>query len=233
MGNFCEAPQVQVSNGPLLVTEYLYKSLIISILQGDISEEGSDALVLSNTPTLSNNYPQTRSLLNRAGVKPQAECLDLLTSLNQFDYGMAVYTTAGELDASFLIHAIIPEWNGEVDDKKFEECLKNCLKIAQKLMVNSISFPVLGTHSNSFPKQISCELMFKAVKEFMDENEGKSDLKNVRFISSENPTVRLLKMIGDRAFFGENGGIFRKKEGSELKIYESLSFTTLEKDNKI
>ena len=235
MGNLCEAPQVQVSNGPLLISEYLYKSLIISILQGDISEEDVDALVISNTPNLSNNFPQTRSILNRAGSKPQSECMDLLTSLKQFEYGMAIYTTAGELDANYIIHAIIPEWVGDFQDKIFEDCVKNCLKIAQKLRVSSISFPVLGTHNNSFPKQMSCELMFKGIKEFLNDNEGKLEIKNIRFISSENPTVRLLKMIADKSFFiGEGGNLFkRESNGNNVKNYESLSLTTLDKADKI
>ena len=229
MGNFCEAPQVQLSSGPLLISEYLYKPLIISVFQGDISEEDSDALVISNTPRLSANYPATRSILNRAGSKIQIEIGDLLISLNEFEYGTTLYTSAGELEAIFLFHAVIPEWGADDAEAKFEECIKNCLKLAEKMKINTISFPILGTLNNSFPRDISCELTMKVVKRFCDDSVGfERDLKSVRIISSENPTVRLVKSIGDRIFLlGSNFGSLRKT--TEVKSYQSLSLTTIEK----
>jgi len=231
MGNFCEAPQVQFSSGPLLISEYLYKPLIISIFQGDISEEDSDALVLSNTPNLSANFPSTRSILNRAGSKIQAETLDLLTSLNEFDYGTALYTTAGELEAGYLIHVITPEWGSDEAQGKFEESIRNCLKLAEKLKLNSLSFPILGTLNNSFPREVSCELILKGIRKFCDDTLGETrELKNIRVISSENPTVRLMKNIGDRMFLmGEKNHNFQK---TEVKSYQSLSLSTIEKNER-
>lgn len=235
MGSICEAPQVQFSSGPLLIAEYQYKSTLISILQGDLSEEDCDALVISNTPTLSHDFPQTRSLLNRAGTKPQADCANLLISLQKFEAGAAIYTVAGELDASFLIHAIVPEWQGDREDRAFGECVRNCLKLAEKLRVSSISFPVLGTARNCIPKEISCELFFKELKGFLAENAGKegksqenAELCNVRVISSENPTVRLLKNVADRAFFNEKLEFCAKKP-QEVMRYKDVCLTTLEK----
>lgn len=230
MGNFCEAPQVQLSNGPLLISSYIYKNLLISLFQGDLSEEDTDAIVLSNTPTLSTTYPPTRSILSRAGSKPQIEVKELLISLKHFDYGMALYTTAGELDAFYLIHAIIPEWTGGSDDQKFEECIQNCLKIAEKLRFGSITFPILGTSNNSFPKQTSCELLFKGLKDWIDEkDEGQIELKEVRIISSENPTVRLMKTIGDKAFYVDRLSKELERKGSDAKRYESVCLTNIEK----
>lgn len=238
MGSICEAPQVQFSCGPLLISEYQYKTSTISILQGDLSEEDCDALVLSNTPTLSHDFPATRSLLNRAGPKPQAECVNLLTSLQKFQEGAAIYTTAGELEATFLIHAIVPQWQGEAQDKVFRECVRNCLKLAEKLRVSSISFSVLGTAKNCIPKETAAGLFFEELRQFIAESEDfakkaekTENCCSFRVISSENPTVRMLKNVADRTFFKEKLEFFAKKP-QEVMRYKDVCLTTLEKNEK-
>lgn len=229
MGSICEAPSVQLSYGATLISELQFQSSLISIHQGDLSEEISEAIVISNNPILSSKLTATRNIINLSGPKVAAECNDLLSSLNQFDEGMAIYTTAGELETDYLIHAIIPEWRGdEKSEELFVESILNCLKIAKKLEISSISFPLLNNQENSIPKNVAADIMIKTIKNYiLEKKDNDGVILNIRLVSNENPSVRLLKSSLDRIFFDELKFSLKGEENKENRVkgYKSVSFT--------
>ena len=83
--------------------------------------------------------------------------------------GEAVITTAGNLPAKFVIHAVGPVWN---DGKNNEEQLLylayfNSLKLAIEHRVRTISFPNISTGIYRFPKDRAALIAINASQDFL------------------------------------------------------------------
>ncbi len=94
--------------------------------------------------------------------------------------GEAVATTAGEMDAKYVIHTVGPVYNqcGNQCKILLESCYLNALKSAQELGCKSIAFPAISTGIYGYPKEEAATITYNAVKVFLEE---KYDIE-VRFI---------------------------------------------------
>src|SRR5687768_17613981 len=59
--------------------------------------------------------------------------------------GEAVWTTAGALPASYVIHVVGPNYNaGQRDPALLESCYRNALRIADELGVKTLALPAVS-----------------------------------------------------------------------------------------
>nr|WP_119317332.1 macro domain-containing protein [Companilactobacillus formosensis] len=82
--------------------------------------------------------------------------------------GTAVYTSAFDLNADYVIHAVGPRYqDGEHGE---EELLSNAyqsvMKLAQKLEVNSLAIPFLSTGVYGYPLEDAVKIAVETVKKF-------------------------------------------------------------------
>ena len=82
--------------------------------------------------------------------------------------GTAVYTSAFDLNADYVIHAVGPRYqDGEHGE---EELLSNAyqsvMKLAQKLEVNSLAIPFLSTGVYGYPLEDAVKVAVETVKKF-------------------------------------------------------------------
>ena len=80
----------------------------------------------------------------------------------------AVYTSAFDLNADYVIHAVGPKYqDGEHGE---EELLSNAyqsvMKLAQKLEVNSLAIPFLSTGVYGYPLEDAVKVAVETVKKF-------------------------------------------------------------------
>jgi O-acetyl-ADP-ribose deacetylase (regulator of RNase III) len=89
--------------------------------------------------------------------------------------GKAFITKGYNLPAKYVIHTVGPIINYEVsenDKKLLKDCYKNSLKLAQENGIKTIAFPCISTGVFRFPKDLAVRCAFKAVNEFISENQN-------------------------------------------------------------
>ncbi len=142
---------------------------MIHVIRGDITKISVDAIVnAANTSLLGGSGVD--GAIHRAGGKAiLEECQKIRSRQGGCKVGEAVITTAGNLPAKFVIHAVGPVWN---NGKNNEEQLLylayfNSLKLAIEHRVRTISFPNISTGIYRFPKDRAALIAINASQDFL------------------------------------------------------------------
>lgn len=111
--------------------------------KGDITKITIDAIVnAANSSLLGGGGVD--GAIHRAGDPQILEaCMIIRQQQGGGKTGEAVYTTAGNLPARYVIHTVGPVWNGGGKNEAalLANCYRNSLIIANELKLQSIAFP--------------------------------------------------------------------------------------------
>lgn len=77
--------------------------------------------------------------------------------------GEAVISSAGELAARYVIHAVGPIWQGgsAQEEKELESAYKRCLELAAAHDATSVAFPALSCGAYGYPLDLAAEIALK------------------------------------------------------------------------
>ena len=103
----------------------------------------------------------------------------------------AVITSAGNLPASAVIHAVGPVWRGgdEQEAELLTDAYRNSLLLAAANNYRSIAFPAISTGVYGYPKQAAAEIAVKTVKAFLTRY---NPLERVCFVCFDNETAEII-----------------------------------------
>ncbi|MBO3770034.1 MAG: macro domain-containing protein [Candidatus Brockarchaeota archaeon] len=104
--------------------------------------------------------------------------------------GEAVYTSAGSLNAKYVIHAVGPRMGEGNEDEKLRNATWNSLKLAEQLGLNSIVFPAISTGVFGYPKDKCAQVMLKTIKDYVLSG-GK--LKEIMICLYDDETYRIFE----------------------------------------
>ena len=130
----------------------------IEVLQGDLCQEKTDAIVNIISKDLNMDRAGKLSQTVKQLAGPQVE-----TELKQFAQQSgetALITSGGNLPAKKIIH-LIPDTNNEVH---LQQCVERCFRLAETHGLGSISLPAVGTGVFCVSAVDSASLIFKALK---------------------------------------------------------------------
>ena len=149
----------------------------ISLVEGDITEETTDAIVNAANSRLAGGGGVDGAIHRAGGPSIMEEC----RKIGGCPTGKAVITTGGNLRARYVIHAVGPVYR---DGKSREAALLRsaylaCLKIASKQGLKSIAFPSISTGAYGFPLKEAAYIALETVIEYAKEHE---DIELVRFV---------------------------------------------------
>ena len=115
----------------------------VEILQGDITEDDSDAIVnTTNAKMQLEGSGVAGAILEKGGPEIQAVCDALVAQGIHLQEGKVCDTRAtGNLKCSKVFHVVVPVSHKQMLGKTIAACLKR----AEKLHLNSIAFPAIGT----------------------------------------------------------------------------------------
>lgn len=140
----------------------------ISLIKGDITKIKVCAIVnAANNSLLGGGGVD--GAIHQAGGKA---ILDECKKIGWCDTGNAVITTAGLLDAKYVIHTVGPVWCGgnNNEDELLKSCYQKSLELAKKYQLKRIAFPNISTGVYRFPKERAAEIAVKTVCDFLKEN---------------------------------------------------------------
>jgi O-acetyl-ADP-ribose deacetylase (regulator of RNase III) len=137
----------------------------VHLIHCDITEFNVDAIVNSANKSLLGGGGLDYIIHKKAGSLMKADCIKINTEKGGCHTGQAEVTTAGNLPAKFLIHAVAPRWlNGEKGEEQLLcDTYHNALKKAEDIKAKTVSFPNLGTGIYKFPKQIAAKIAIGTV----------------------------------------------------------------------
>jgi O-acetyl-ADP-ribose deacetylase (regulator of RNase III) len=153
------------------------KNTVISIIQGDITEMETDALVNAANNHLWMGGGVAGALKRSGGQVIENEA----KNKGPIEIGEAVVTTAGALNAKYVIHAAGMGMDLRTDATKIQNATTNSLKRAHELELRSIAFPSIGTGVGGFPLKDAARIMLGSTVKFLSEFED-TTLEKIIFV---------------------------------------------------
>ncbi|MEU6280248.1 O-acetyl-ADP-ribose deacetylase [Streptomyces sp. NPDC047028] len=126
----------------------------ITLVQGDITRQSADAIVNAANSSLLGGGGVDGAIHRRGGPAILEDCRKLRAS--QYGRGLptgrAVATTAGELNARWVIHTVGPVWSDTEDRSELlTSCYRESLLTADELGARTVAFPAISTGVYRWP----------------------------------------------------------------------------------
>ncbi|MGW6904761.1 O-acetyl-ADP-ribose deacetylase [Streptomyces sp. NPDC054940] len=151
----------------------------IRLVQGDITRESVDAIVNAANSSLLGGGGVDGAIHRRGGPEILAECRKLRASQygKGLPAGQAVATTAGELDARWVIHTVGPVWSATEDRSELlASCHRESLRVADELGARTVAFPAISTGVYRWPMDDAARIAVEAVRNV------RTAVEEVRFV---------------------------------------------------
>ena len=148
----------------------MHPSIIIKV--ADITKENVCTIVNAANSSLMGGGGVDGAIHRAGGFKILEACRAIRKNKypNGLPTGEAVATTAGDMDAKYVIHTVGPIYSqcGTQCKELLESCYINSLKTAQELGCKSIAFPAISTGIYGYPKEEAATIAYNAVKTFLE-----------------------------------------------------------------
>lgn len=119
----------------------------ISLVEGDITEQDTDAIVNAANAQLVLGAGVAGAIRRKGGPQIQLEC----DQIGGTPVGTAVITSGGLLKARYVIHAVGPQMGEGSEDAKLKGATLSSLKLADEKGLRSLAFPAISTGIFGFP----------------------------------------------------------------------------------
>ena len=159
-----------------------------SIVVGDITESGADAIVNAANTTLLGGSGVDGAIHRAAGPELLAEC----RTLGGCETGKAKITRGYRLSARYVIHTPGPIWQGggRGEAALLASCYRSCLLLAAEKGLETVDFPSISTGVYRYPLPQAATVALKAIMDFLDTH----DLpRQVRMVCHTEETARVYR----------------------------------------
>ncbi|MEV0975403.1 O-acetyl-ADP-ribose deacetylase [Streptomyces sp. NPDC049915] len=139
----------------------------ITLAQGDITRQSADALVNAANSSLLGGGGVDGAIHRRGGPAILEDCRKLRASSygKGLPTGQAVATTAGELDARWVIHTVGPVHSGSEDRSGLlASCYRESLRVADELGAKTVAFPAISTGVYRWPMDDAARIAVETVR---------------------------------------------------------------------
>ena len=159
----------------------------LTLVQGDITKEGVDAIVNAANEQLMGGGGVDGAIHRAGGPAIMEECNEIRAEQGGCPTGSAVITTGGNLPAKHVIHTVGPIWRGgnAGEPSLLASCYRESLSLALEHSIKTVAFPSISTGIYGYPIDKAAATALNAVKEFLDEHDG---IEEVRFVLFDDVT---------------------------------------------
>lgn len=165
--------------------ELRVNSSVIQLLQGDITQEETGAIVNAANKQLSPGGGVSGAIHKAAGPGLWEEA----KRIGGCETGDAKITYGHNLKARYVIHTVGPVYSGSPEDPKLlRSCFIESLHLASTHDVKTISFPAISTGIFGYPLSEAADVSLRAVHDYLSEH---PEIETVRFVlfSENNFTI--------------------------------------------
>lgn len=135
-------------------------NVVLSLQEGDITRVQAEALVNAANSALAGGGGVDGAIHRAAGASLMDEC----RKIGGCPTGSAVVTSAGNLPAKYIFHAVGPIYQGHpADEKLLRSAYQTCLDLAEQHQVQSIVFPSLSTGAYGYPLPLAAPVALSTV----------------------------------------------------------------------
>ncbi|MEV3977970.1 O-acetyl-ADP-ribose deacetylase [Nonomuraea sp. NPDC049758] len=139
----------------------------VTLVQGDITEQRSDAIVNAANSSLLGGGGVDGAIHRRGGPEILEECRRLRAGHygKGLPTGRAVATTAGLLPARWVIHTVGPVYSRSQDRSELlAACHQESLRVADELGARTVAFPAISTGVYGWPLDDAARIAVAAVR---------------------------------------------------------------------
>ena len=160
----------------------------LSVIQGDITKQSTDAIVNAANPGLMGGGGVDGAIHRAGGSAILGECKQIVAKQGRLPTGKAVITTGGNLKARHVIHTVGPIWYGGTKNEadSLASAYRESLKLATENNLVSVSFPSISTGAYGYPVAEAAKVAMKAVASFLGEQV--TSIKEVVFVLFDSAT---------------------------------------------
>lgn len=160
----------------------------LSIVSGDITQQTVDAVVNAANSTLLGGGGVDGAIHRAGGPDILAECKEIraTTYPDGLPTGEAVATTAGNLDARWVIHTVGPV-HGRGSRDELVSCYRRSMDIAADLGARTIAFPLISAGVYGWPLDDAARCAIEGV------TSSGVEMDEVRFVAFSAETERALE----------------------------------------
>jgi O-acetyl-ADP-ribose deacetylase (regulator of RNase III) len=151
----------------------------ISFVDGDITEQHVDAIVNAANSSLLGGGGVDGAIHRRGGPEILAQCRALRDGryAEGLPPGQAVATTAGRLNARWVIHTVGPVYSATEDrSETLASCYRSSLQVADQLGARTVAFPAISAGIYRWPIEDAARIAVGTVKS------SDTQVEEVRFV---------------------------------------------------
>ncbi|WP_328672392.1 O-acetyl-ADP-ribose deacetylase [Streptomyces sp. NBC_00328] len=151
----------------------------ITLVQGDITRQSVDAVVNAANSSLLGGGGVDGAIHRRGGPAILADCRKLRAGHygKGLPTGRAIATTAGDLDARWVIHTVGPRYAREDDRLELlASCYRESLRVADELGARTVAFPAVSTGIYGWPMDDAARIAVETVRA------AETDVEEIRFV---------------------------------------------------
>ena len=156
----------------------------LELVTGDITEQDTDVIVNAANSRLAGGGGVDGAIHRAGGPTIMRETREKYSQ--GCPTGEAVISSAGNLSARYVIHAVGPVWSGGRggEEDKLASAYRNSLDLAVRHQCHSISFPSLSTGAYRYPLESAARTALHTMIAFL-ERERKPELVRLVLFDSQ------------------------------------------------
>ena len=153
---------------------------VVRLIKGDLTTLDVDAFVFYAQGDLALGSGFGTAISVRGGPSIQEE----LQKLGPVPAGEAVVSGAGNLKASFIVHAVGPKFQEDGTRGKLRRTVLNSLKQAQRKGIRRIAFPAMGAGYYGIAPDLCARVMLEVIQDYLA---GESHIEEVIICVFDTP----------------------------------------------
>ncbi len=168
----------------------------IQIVQADLTDEQTDAIVNAANEQLQLGGGVAGAIRRKGGSSIQQEC----DKIGYTPTGSAAITHGGTLKARYVIHAVGPVWHGgnHGEEDLLTSAVRKSLELTEEKNLRSVSLPAISSGIFGFPKERCAEIILSTINDYL-QKENRS-LELVRCTNIDSETAHIFQEVFQRLF---------------------------------
>ncbi|MGW8797255.1 O-acetyl-ADP-ribose deacetylase [Streptomyces sp. NPDC055775] len=143
------------------------EAVTVTLVRGDITQQSVDVVVNAANSSLLGGGGVDGAIHRQGGPEILAACRALRASHygKGLPTGQAVATTAGRLDARWVVHTVGPVYQVSGSDPSLlASCYRESLRVADELGARTVAFPAVSTGAYGWPIDDAARIAVEAVR---------------------------------------------------------------------